>query len=202
MNLTLSHDLVKRIKAGDETAWEDLYIRYRDPLLFSIRCRLGSALRTRLQSEDILHSVIKDALSDLERFEPRGPKALEHYLHVCVLNKIRKKAVYFGAEKRFGEVRLSPSIASRLPAAEGHGLRYLDEDRYQRLEKHLEQIPPDMREAILLRRIEGLSNAAAAESMGKSPEAVSKLYNRGLARLGVLESGIDPGPRVVQDDES
>ena len=86
----LSLELVRRIQAGDREAWDGLYLRYHDALLFAIRCRLGSRLRARLQSEDVLHSVIKDAMKDLARFEPRGAGALGHYLHVCVLNKITK----------------------------------------------------------------------------------------------------------------
>lgn len=51
-------------------------------------------LRSKLQSEDVLHSVIKDAMQDLAEFEPRGPGALDHWLHVCVLNKIRANPHY------------------------------------------------------------------------------------------------------------
>ena len=43
----LSLELVQRIQAGDRSAWEALYLRYRDRLLFAIRCRLGPALRSR-----------------------------------------------------------------------------------------------------------------------------------------------------------
>jgi DNA-directed RNA polymerase specialized sigma24 family protein len=46
-----------------------------------------------------------------------------------------------------------------------------------------------MREIILLRRIEELPNREAAEVMGKSPEAASKLYNRAMARLAVWVGG-------------
>jgi RNA polymerase sigma-70 factor (ECF subfamily) len=187
-DLALSLDLVSRIRDGDRSAWESLYLRYRDALLFSIRCRLGAGLRSRLQSEDILHSVVKDALEDLHRrpFEPRGENSLAHYLHACVLNKIRAKADYFGAARREGDVPLTDSILERLPNARGSEPRYIDSERYEKLEKALGLLPEDMREAILLRRVEGLSNTEAAAVLGKSPEAASKLYNRALARLGGL----------------
>jgi RNA polymerase sigma-70 factor (ECF subfamily) len=182
-DLDLSLELVRRIQAGDREAWERLYLRYHDALLFAIRSRLGSGLRAWLQSEDILQSVVKDALRDLERFEPRGPGSLAHYLHVCVLNKIRGKAATFGTEKRAGEQRLPGSVLDALPERSGEP-RYLDGARYERLEAGLSQLPEPMREVVLLRSVEGLSNDEAAGVLAKTPAATSKLYNRALARLG------------------
>jgi len=181
----LSLELVRRIQAGEPEAWERLYRRYHDVLLFSIRSRLGQGLRAWLQSEDILQSVVKDALGDLERFEPRGPGSLEHYLHACVLNKIRTKAAFYGAEKRAGERRLPSSELDALPRPTGEP-RYLDGARYERLERCVLRLPEEMREVVLLRSVEGLGNEDAARVLGKSPAAASKLYNRALARLGLL----------------
>jgi RNA polymerase sigma-70 factor (ECF subfamily) len=181
----VSLELVGRIQAGDRGAWEQVYARYHDPLLFSIRCRLGPELRSRLQSEDVLHSVVADAFRDLERFEARGPGSLARYLHVCVLNKIRSKAEFHAALKRSGDVPLSDSIAERLAGGAGEPA-YFDEPRYGRLERALAALPEEMREAVLLRAVEGLSNREAAAVLGKNEEAASKLYNRALARLGTL----------------
>jgi RNA polymerase sigma-70 factor (ECF subfamily) len=180
-----SIDLVRRIQQGDARAWDDLYLRYRDRLLLSIRCRLGAQLRARLESEDILHSVFKDALSDIHRFHPVHPQALNRYLHACVLNKIRSKADYHAAIKRSGEVVLSDSILEQIPNPAGASPSYVDTDRFERLERALERLPEEMREILMLRRVEELSNREAAEVMGKSPEAASKLYNRALARLAM-----------------
>jgi RNA polymerase sigma factor (sigma-70 family) len=188
----ISLELVDRIQSGDASAWEEFYARYHDPLLFAIRCRLGTGLRSRLQSEDVLQSVVADAFRDLARFRPLGPGSLSHYLHVCVLNKIRSKAEFHAASKRSGAVPLSESLAESLAAQEGPDLDYVDAARYERLERALSVLPEDMREAVLLRAVEGLSNQEAAAALGKSEEATSKLYNRALARLGTLVAPIVP----------
>jgi len=180
----LSLELVRRIQAGDHEAWERLYRRYHDGLLFAIRSRLGRGLRRWLESEDILQSVVRDALRDLPHFEPHGPGALQHYLHVCVLNKIRSKAEHFGAAKRAGAESLAEDALARVPQAEEP--RYLDGPRFERLEKSLALLPEVLREVVLLRTVEGLDNEAAARVLAKSPDATSKLYNRALARLGTL----------------
>jgi RNA polymerase sigma-70 factor (ECF subfamily) len=184
-----SIDLVRRIHEGDGRAWDELYLRYRDRLLLSIRCRLGFHLRARLESEDILHSVFRDALSDIHRFHPAHPQALNRYLHACVLNKIRTKADYYAAQKRAGEVPLSDSIIGGIPNPAGAVPQYADSERFERLERAMARLPDEMREIILLRGIEELPNREAAEVMGKSPEAASKLYNRALARLAVWIGG-------------
>lgn len=184
-NLDASLELVRRIQSGDDGAWDELYLRYRDQLLLSIRCRLGPNLRSHLESEDILHSVFRDALADLQRFELRNPRALNHYLHTCVLNKIRNKADYFGAAKRQGEVPLTDSLLTQLPDPDATP-QYHDSVRYAALERALARLPEEMREVVLLRRVEELSNQEAAEILGKTPEATSKLYNRAVARLATL----------------
>ncbi len=184
-----SIDLVQRIQAGDDAAWERLYLRFRDRLLLSIRCRLGASLRAKLESEDILHSMFRDALSDLQRFVPQGPSSVNHYLHTCVLNKIRSKAEHFGALKRRGEVALTDSMLAALPNAADSEPRYSDFDTFDRLERALARLPDETREVILLRLVEDVPNQDVAVSLGKSPEAASKLYQRGLARLAVLMTG-------------
>jgi RNA polymerase sigma-70 factor (ECF subfamily) len=178
----LSLELVRRVQAGDKGAFEDLYLRYRDALLFSIRSRLGRRLRASLQSEDVLQSVVKDALGDLARFEPRGPGSLGHYLHVCVLNKVRAKAAQLEGGARALEREASQDLDAFPARAEEPG--YHDRARFERLEAGLAQLDEEAREIVLLRSIEGLSNEEAAHVLAKSPAAASKLYNRSLARLG------------------
>ncbi len=178
-----SIELLQRIQNGDRSAWDELYLRYRDRLLFSIRCRLGPELRRRLQSEDVLHSVVREALTDLQRFEPQDERALGRYLHVCVLNKIKKKGNFYGAQRRAGDVPLSDTLMKRLPGAGPE--RYLDQDRYEALERAIERLPEAMREVVMLRSIHGLTNQEAAAEIGKTPEATTKIYQRAVARLGV-----------------
>lgn len=187
----LSAELVRRVQDGDSSAWEELYLRFRDPLLLSIRCRLSRDLRSRLSSEDVLHSVVKDAMGDLVRFEHRGPGSLGHYLHTCVLNKIRNKAAYHAACKRAGDVRLSEQALATLPTPGdatpgGAWPGYVEAERFGRLERALSRLPDQMRELVVLRLVEGATNAEAAQALGKTPEAASKAYNRALARLGTL----------------
>jgi RNA polymerase sigma-70 factor (ECF subfamily) len=183
-------ELVARVHAGDRSAWDDLYRRVHDPLLLAIRARLGARLRGTLESEDVLQSVVKDALADIEGFEPRGPGSLQRWLATCVLNKIRTHAKRQAVRER---VELAGADALEHAAAGRHDQpRYRDAERFGRLERALGTLSAEMREVVLLRALEGRSNAEAAHALGKGPEATSKLYNRALARLALAVGG-DPG---------
>ena len=177
-------DLLARIRAGDDAAWEALYRRYHDDLLFAVRAHLGPGMRSKLESEDVLQSVAIQALKALPSFEPRGPGSLRHYLHKMIVNKIRDRADYHAAAKRGGGVRLATSELQRLP--DGAEPTYHDGARFEQLERALRLLPPEMERVIVLRKVDGLTSKETAEALGKSDAAVRKLYSRAIARLGAL----------------
>jgi len=179
-------DLIQRIQRGDRAAWNELYERYHDQLLLTVRMRLGPGLRRFLQSEDIFQSVALEAFRALERFEYRGQGSLEAYLRTLVVNKIRDRADAFAAEKRSGAVVLEEALAPSSPDSAEPS--YRDGERYERLERALNALPPEQRELIVLRKLEGLSSQAAAERLGASDDATRKAFSRAMARLTTLLS--------------
>lgn len=183
--------LLERIRDGDSAAWNEFFERYHDELLFSIRARLGTRLRSMLESEDVFQSVAIEALSALPRFEPRHPGSLKGFLNRIVLNKIRDRAGAFSAKKRAGGVPLTDSLLERTPDSEPVG--YREPERYLQLERCLARLPDEMRQIVVLRRLEGLSSQEAAERMDRSDAAARKLYSRALARLSALMRGEPSG---------
>lgn len=183
-------ELVGRIRAGDTAAFDDLYRRYHDELLFAVRAHLGAGLRSALESEDVLQSVVVDAFKALPNFEPRGPGSLRHYLHAMIVNKIRTRAKYFGADKRAGTLPLSESCADGLADGELQPT-YHDGERFEALEKAIRQLPEDMRRIVVLRKIDGLPSKEAAEVLGLNDTAARKLFSRSLARLTGLMRGME-----------
>lgn len=176
-------ELVTRIREGDSHAFGDLYRRYHDELLFAVRAHLGSKLRSSLESEDVLQSVVVDAFKALPAFQPKGPGSLRHYLHAMIVNKIRARAKYFQADKRAGTQPLLEADALELAHGEP---AYEDSERYDRLERALQLLPEDMRQVVILRKIDGLPSKEAAQAMGTSDSAARKLYSRAMARLTTL----------------
>lgn len=183
-------ELVRRVQAGDGEAWTELYRVYRDELLFFVRTRMGAGLRATMQTEDVFQSVALEAFRELPRFEPRGEGSLMRFLHVLVLNKLRDLADRSGAAKRAGGVALTEELQTSL-AAGGGELAYAD-PAYERLETAIGHLPADMREVLVLRRIEGRSSQEVAALLGKSDDAVRKLHSRAMAKLA-LELGAGGG---------
>lgn len=176
-------ELVGRMQAGDDDAWREIYGRYRDELLLSIRVRMGANLRAALQSEDVLQSVVLEAFQAMPRFVDRGPGSLRGYLERLLQQKLRGRARRIATQKRRGEQALTETIAAA--AATPATVAYTD-PRYERLERALALLPPDMREVLVLRRIEGLSIDAVAARMARSSAATLKLHARAMARLTLL----------------
>jgi len=143
-------------------------------------------LRASLESEDVLQSVALEAFKALPRFRPHGPGSLRHYLHKMVVNKIRDRADYFSAQKRAGTVPLSDEELERLPGHGGQVPEYYDGARFEELERNLERLPPEMERVLILRRVDGLSSKETARVLGKSDDAVRKLYSRAIARLTLM----------------
>ncbi len=189
---SVSLDLVTRIRGGDQAAFDELYRRYHDQLLFVVRVRLGPGLRRWLQSEDIFQSVARDALTALGRFEYRGPGSLDRYLETMVLNKIRDRSDTFGSQKRAGAVPLTEAHLAELTDGDDKLPGYLDDERFGRLERCLQVLPEEMREILLLRKVDGLSSREVAEQTGRSDAAVRKAYSRALARLTALMTADPP----------
>ncbi|MCR9245778.1 MAG: sigma-70 family RNA polymerase sigma factor [bacterium] len=179
-------DLVNRLQDGQTGAWEDLYRRYRDEMLLSVRLGMGKQLRESLQSEDVLQSVALAAFQAMPRFEARQSGGLRGFLHKLVRHKLVDQARALQAKKRAGTTPLTPSQADGL--AQPEAPTYSD-PRYEKIEHALSQMPDDMRAVIQLRRFEGLSSQETAERMQKSDDAVRKLYSRAIARLTLLAGG-------------
>lgn len=184
-----TRELVRRLQGGEAGAWDAFYGTYRDELLFYVRARLGRRLRSVLESEDILQSVALEAVRALPRFEVRGSGSLRRFLHTLVLNKIRDRADTFGAAKRAGVVPVDAELGLERVAQDCTEPVYQD-PLYADLERALAELPDDMREVVIQRRIEERSSREVAEAMGRTDEAVRKLYSRALARLALR---LDPG---------
>ncbi len=176
-----TREILARLRAGDRGAFDQLYCRWRDELLFVARARLGTRLRGFLDSEDILQSVALEAFTELPRFVPQHDGSLRKFLHQLVLRKIQDRADTVNARKRAGAVPLTDSVADTLTTPAGPG--YHDRTRFERLERGLALLPEEMRRVLVLRKVEGLSGKEAAAALGRSDAATRQLYARALARL-------------------
>ena len=162
--------LLKLVKRGDRQALNDLYARYWERLHVVVRLRLGSALRAKLESSDIVQEAFMVSLKGIEKFEHGSKAGFFHWLCTLVENRIRDQADYFRAQKRQAarEVPLHPRLPSRStlfapladtgisPTPSSVAVR---QEELQLLEQAVDELPSEQREAVILTRYEELSFA-------------------------------------------
>jgi RNA polymerase sigma-70 factor (ECF subfamily) len=180
--------LVARAQQHDRGALEQLLVRQLPGLEAFVRLRMGQGLRRHATPPDLVQSVCREVLEDLDGFQYRGDGPFRHWLFTRAENKLREKNRYHRAQKRSIEREAAPD-ASTLAAY--HTLCTPSRDlqvreAVARIEQSFDQLPEDYREAITLHKLCGLSHAEIAERMGRSEGAVRNLVYRGISRLALL----------------
>ncbi len=149
--------LIERIEDGDSGAFDQLYQRYHQRILQSVRVRLGPKLRRRLDSMDVFQSSIRDALSHLDQLRNRSEGMFLHWISAIVRNKIRNKFAHYKAQRRdLDQEQVLASSAdpmggetpSRIVAGRESTEAFLD---------CLDELPEREREVLILKRIEKLT---------------------------------------------
>lgn len=178
----------------------DLLAGHLDLLRGYVRGRLGAKLRTKESSLDLVQSVCREALRDLDAFEDRGEGSFRAWLLTRAENKIKDRGRFWARERRdpsreislAAEARNAESGAAEVgdqlaAGASPHDVAAAREE-LRGLEEAFAGLPDDYREVIVLTKLEGLSHAEAGERLGRTPGATRSLLCRALARLA---TGLD-----------
>jgi RNA polymerase sigma-70 factor (ECF subfamily) len=186
--------LVARAKSGDKEAENKLYGIYSERVLGIVRLRMGSELRSKMQSMDLVQDALLCSFRDLGDFTYRNEGDFLRWLSRIAENKIRDNIDKLHAQKRDikKEVPLNDSSQSENgtfvpgiePADTTTPSRIVSrKEEQEKLEKAMQRLNPEYREVILLAKIEGLSHGQIGEMIGKSPDAVRMLLGRALNAL-------------------
>lgn len=187
--------LVARAKDGDSEAMDALYRLYQNRLKKQVKKNLGRKLRGRMESADLIQSVWKDVLGNMNGFEYRGHNSFFQWLAVRILRKIQDKGRYFASRKRdikkerlvADETAMNPDSAL-CPARDQTPSQVVAADEnLNQLMRLLDHLPDPQRQALVLRLRDDLSFDEIAETMNKSPGAVRQLYSRALKKINELK---------------
>lgn len=188
-------DLLARLRAGDDDAFEEL-VRVHSGRLLAVARRL---LRNEEDARDALQQAFLSAFRALPGFN--GHSRLSTWLHRIVVNTALMKI-------RSGSRRPEESIEDLLPryvddghhverwTAWGRSVDLLLEQREvrARVRKAIDRLPASYRTVLLLRDIEELDTAEAARVMGLSPNALKiRLHRARQALAGLLTSEFKRG---------
>lgn len=188
--------LVERAQQQDRDAIEQLLVRQLPNLEAFVRLRMGAALRGLLTAPDLVQSVCREVLEDLDGFEFRGEAPFRHWLFVRAENKLREKHRFHRAGKRDQQKAVAlPEHATALSAYQTlctPSRELAVREQLRRVEAAFDALPDDYREAITLHKLCGLSHAEIAARLQRSEGAVRNLVYRGISRLALLVDGAEP----------
>jgi RNA polymerase sigma-70 factor (ECF subfamily) len=190
-------ELIRRARAGDAEALQELLRRYREYVRLLIRHRSGGQLQARLDSSDMVQETLLRAAQNIQHFQGSEEAEWRAWLgRIAEREVVHQLRHHLGAEKRAvsreqplpGGPPSSSNGASRLEQwwakpQTSPSRAAMRKERAVLLANALARLPNDYREVLILRHLEGLDFPAVAERMGRSAGAVRVLWTRALKKL-------------------
>jgi len=158
MTVDPDRELVERARAGERAAFDQLVARYQRRLLRLV-LRL---LRDPAEAEDVVQETFLKAYRALPRF--RGEAAFYTWLYRIALNGARNAILR--RRQRSGPHGVAPSqLPAPVPEIGTPESMLLSKQVVQAIDAALEALPLELRTAVVLREIEGLSYEEIAQIM-------------------------------------
>jgi RNA polymerase sigma-70 factor, ECF subfamily len=172
-------ELIERCLRKDNSAWEQIVARYRRKV-FHIAYKFTGK---HDEAEDLTQEIFLKVFKSLDKFNRDADFSTwlsSVARNFCIDN--------YRAGKREREVLVEDLVAFDLaPAASGNPHRALeDQDRRSFLRRGLDQLPDKLREAVVLRDLQGLSYQEMADRLGLPEGTVKSRINRGREELARL----------------
>jgi RNA polymerase sigma-70 factor (ECF subfamily) len=185
---------IRLARDGTDGALGQLLELYRPYLTLLARVQIGRRLQGKADAADVVQDTFLEAHRHFPMFrgqsEPELTAWLRQILATCLAHLIRR---YYGTKAR--DVRLERELGDDLDrsshaldgnlVAAGSSPSQGASRREQSvlLADALDQLPPDYREVIVLRHLEGLTFPDIAGRMNRSLDSVEKLWVRALPKL-------------------
>jgi RNA polymerase sigma-70 factor (ECF subfamily) len=156
--------LVRRVQAGDSTAFDLLVLKYQNKIINLV----GRYVHDHAAALDVSQEAFIKAYRGLANF--RGESAFYTWLYRIAINTAKNHLV--SQARRHADMELDPEDAEQLSgesALKDHATpegELLSQEIQAVVQKTIERLPEDLRTAITLRELEGLSYEEIAQTMG------------------------------------
>jgi RNA polymerase sigma-70 factor (ECF subfamily) len=169
--------VIQRCLAGDQTAWEQI-VRQHWRKVFNIAYKFTAK---HDEAEDLTQDVFLKIFKSLNTFDRRANfqtwlVSVSRNLCIDHYRSVRKERETIDRDVDAGELSPVAQTVSPMAALEHR-------DRVELLKKALHQLPPALREAVLLRDIQELSYQEIAERQHLPEGTVKSRINRGRLEL-------------------
>ena len=189
--------LLEAARAGSAEALGQVLEAHRAYLLHIAGQELDPQLRAKGGASDLVQETFLEAQRDFAAFQGVADNELRAWLRQLLRNNVANFSRAFReTDKRAidREVSLQPGSssddwASRLAGTGSSPSAHMQGDEQaQALQSALSRLPEDYRQIILLRYHEGLTFAEIGQRLGRTENAVRKLWARAVERIqGHLE---------------
>ncbi len=180
--------LADAARNGDPSALGHLLERFRPYLQLLAEGKLGQDLKQKCGESDLVQQTFLDAQKAFPRFAGSKPEELRAWLERILLNNLGDLARrYRGVKKR----RIQREVGLGETHAEVDALadwstpskKVIAGEEKEKLRHALARLSADHRRVIVLRNLERRKFDDIAMAMGRSTEAVKKLWSRAILQL-------------------
>jgi RNA polymerase sigma-70 factor (ECF subfamily) len=185
--------LLKSARDGDVAARGHLLELYRNYLRLMARSLIGQALRVRLDPSDLVQETFLKAHRDFPSFVGTAERQFVAWLRMILVRNLADQVEHHQAQARDhrreepleemlerSSLALEHVLATSLSAPSVQAAR---REQAVLLADALACLPPDYREVFTLRSLEHTPVQEIAVRMGRSVNAIHKLWARAMAAL-------------------
>jgi RNA polymerase sigma factor (sigma-70 family) len=137
-------DLLEQVKHGDHAALDKLLERCIPPLRRWARGRLPQSARGMQDTADLVQDAVFSAMRRLEAFEARHQGALQAYLRLAVMNRIRDAVRQ--RQRRPQQTEFPEALEDREPSPLAQAI---GAENLRRYDEAIQRLKPEDREAII-----------------------------------------------------
>jgi len=197
-------ELLESALSGKTECRGRLLARYDNYLKLLAATQIDDKLQGRCSPSDVVQETFCDAHRDFDQFRGRSEREFLAWLRQILVNNLSRlveKHVLaakrdvrrevsleeIGARLKQSTTRLEAVLADHDAASPSSDVRRREDA--VALADHLAELPPDYRQVLVFRHLEGLPFREVAERMGRSHGAARMLWLRAIQRLrGLMDT--------------
>jgi RNA polymerase sigma-70 factor (ECF subfamily) len=189
-------------RRGAPAALGHLLEACRNYLLLVANQELDPGLQAKFGPSDLVQDTLLEAQRDFGRFHGRSAEEWRAWLRQILRNNLANAARQFratamrdvGREIALSEAAREEHVEALVCSGSSPSSVVAADEEARRLRAAVERLPPDYREVVRLRHEEGLSYEEIGRRLGRSDEAVRKLWTRAIVLLKELLKGSSNDP--------
>jgi RNA polymerase sigma-70 factor (ECF subfamily) len=171
-------ELVLSAQGGNRMALEALLERCLPPLKRWAHGRLPAHARGTFDTGDLVQEAAMHVIARLDKFEPRHVGAMQAYLRMSVINRIRDEIRRVGRRPETVELTIEPTSGDTSPLEAA-----IREQAYERYRCALDKLRPRDRQMVLARVEAQWSVEQIAQRFRITLDAARVAVSRALKRL-------------------